>query len=102
MLYAMLTRYHSVCTFMFPHVRKRRKFISSLVMANTHSAWMERLTRSKIPSAVEIFFSIASRWRAKYLETFSRLVRSSNGILSVFFVRMHFSFTGHSLQLSHS
>lgn len=65
--------------------QERRKFMSSLTMANTPSAWMERLIRSRIPSSVEIFFSIASRCWMKYLETFSRFLRSSSGVLSVFF-----------------
>ena len=85
MLKAILTRYHSTITLALPLVRKRRKFMSSLTMANTPSAWMERLIRSRIPSSVEIFFSIASRCWMKYLETFSRFLRSSSGVLSVFF-----------------
>ena len=51
MLKAILTRYHSTITLALPLVRKRRKFMSSLTMANTPSAWMERLTRSRIPSS---------------------------------------------------
>ena len=73
MLNAILTRYHSTVILAFPLVRKRRKFISSLIVANTPSAWMDRLTRSRIPSSVEIFFSIASRCWMKYLETSSLL-----------------------------
>ena len=102
MLKAILTRYHSTITLALPLVRKRRKFMSSLTMANTPSAWMEQLTRSRIPSSVEIFFSIASRCWMKYLETFSRFLRSSSGVLSVFFCRIHFSLTGQFLQSAHS
>ena len=38
MLKAILTRYHSTITLALPLVRKRRKFMSSLIMANTPSA----------------------------------------------------------------
>lgn len=38
MLYAMLTRCHSTFTFFLPRIINRRKFISSLIMANTPSA----------------------------------------------------------------
>ena len=38
MLKAILTRYHSTITLALPLVRKRRKFMSSLTMANTPSA----------------------------------------------------------------
>ena len=93
----MLTRYHSTITLGFPRVRKRRKFMSSLIMANTPSDCMERLLRSRIPSSVEIFFSMASRCRMKYLDTFSRFTLSARGVLSVYF-----SFTGQSLQSAHS
>ena len=102
MLYAILTRCHSTVTLAHPLVRKRRKFMSSLIVANTPSAWMDRLTRSRIPSSVEIFFSIASRCWMNYLETFSRLTRFSSGVLSVFFCRIHFPLTGQSLQSAHS
>ena len=46
--------------------------------------------------------SIADLWDAKYLDTFSRFTLSSNGVLSVFFWRMHFSLTGQPLQSSHA
>lgn len=57
----MLTRYYSTMSLGFRRVRKRRKFMSPLIMAKTPSDWMERLTRNEIPSSVEIFFSMASR-----------------------------------------
>ena len=47
---------HSASTFFFPRVRNLRKSISSLANAKVPSAWMERLTLSRIPSSEVIFF----------------------------------------------
>lgn len=66
MLYAMLIRCHSTVTFLFPCIMNRRKFISSLIVAKTPSAWIERLMRNKIPSSVDIFFSMDASGRLKF------------------------------------
>ena len=58
MLKAKQRRSHSTVTLYFPRVRKRRKRISSLVMAKVPSVWIERLTRSRQPSSEEIRCSI--------------------------------------------
>ncbi len=50
-LYAKQRRNHSTVTLYFPRVRKRRKCISSLVMAKEPSALIKRLTRSRQPSS---------------------------------------------------
>ena len=70
MLYAMLTRYHSTVTLAFPLVRNRRKLRPSLIAANTPSAWMERLTRSRISSSVESYHQfVHKRSLNKYCHT---------------------------------
>ena len=65
------------------------------------SAWLDRFTLSMIPSSALIFSSIRSRCCWKYFDTYSRLLRSSSGVL-LEPARIHFSFSGHPLQSPHS
>ena len=46
--------------------------------------------------------TVYTKQDVKDFDTFNRFTLSSRGVLSVFFCRIHFSFTGQSLQPAHS
>ena len=97
MLWEIARNAHSANTLLVPLQRNLRKPRSHFMFAKLPSAWILRLIRSKIPCSLVIRSRHSFLCRSNSLDTSRVLIRLASSVFQ-WFPRIHWLFTGQSLQ----